>query len=132
MKYEGVIFDLDGTLANTLEDLADSMNKILTEKKFPPLNYELYKNIIGKGIRNLVEQALPEAARIEEVITECYDLMITNYRENCLVKTRLYDGIAELVNKLKERDLKLAVLSNKADELTKRIIENFLALLISK
>jgi len=125
MKYEGVIFDLDGTLANTLEDLADSMNKVLTEKGYPALDYESYKSIIGKGVRNLVIQALPEAARTEEIITGCYKLMLTNYKGNCLTKTTLYDGIVKLVNNLREKNIKLAVLSNKDDELTKRIMENF-------
>jgi phosphoglycolate phosphatase len=126
MKYDAVIFDLDGTLTDSLEDLADSMNKILIEKGYPVHDYETYKNFIGNGIHNLVVQALPESARTNEIISGSYDLMILYYGKNCVVKTRLYDGITELVKNLKKKTLKLAVLSNKADELTKRIIENLL------
>jgi phosphoglycolate phosphatase len=121
-----VIFDLDGTLTDSLEDLADSMNKILIEKGYPVHDYETYKNFIGNGIQNLVVKALPESARTNEIISGSYDLMILYYGENCVVKTRLYDGMAELVKRLKEKSIKLAVLSNKADELTKRIIEGLL------
>ncbi|MDP4196625.1 MAG: HAD hydrolase-like protein, partial [Bacteroidota bacterium] len=63
MKFEGIIFDLDGTMANTLEDLSDSMNRVLAEKCFPTHSYELYKTIIGKGLRNLVTSSLPEINR---------------------------------------------------------------------
>ncbi|MDR3626210.1 MAG: HAD family hydrolase [Ignavibacteriaceae bacterium] len=126
MKCEGVIFDLDGTLVNSLEDLADSMNKVLSEKGYPVHSYEPYKYFVGNGIRNLVVQALPESARTEEIISACYDIMIKYYGEYCLVKTRLYDGIAELIKTLKEKNIKLAVLSNKADELTKQIIGKLL------
>jgi phosphoglycolate phosphatase len=124
MNYKGVIFDLDGTLANTLDDLSDSMNNVLTGKNYPVHGAESYRTMIGKGIRNLVIEALPEPARTEEIITNCYGLMLADYEENCLVKTRMYDGIAELIRMLKLKDIKLAVLSNKADGLTKRIIEN--------
>jgi len=127
MKCKCVIFDLDGTLVNSLEDLADSMNKVLLENGYPAHNYEPYKYFIGNGIRNLVVQALPDYARTEEIISACYGLMIKYYNECCTVKTCLYEGIPELVKKLKEKNIKLAVLCNKAEELTKQIINTLLS-----
>jgi len=127
MKYKCVIFDLDGTLVNSLEDLADSMNKVLIKKGYRIHDYEPYKYFIGNGIRNLVVQALPEFARTEEIISDCYGLMIKYYNESCTVKTSIYEGIPELIKKLKEKNIKLAVLSNKAEELTKQIINTLLS-----
>ncbi|MDP4192856.1 MAG: HAD family hydrolase [Bacteroidota bacterium] len=124
MKFEGIIFDLDGTMANTLEDLSDSMNRVLAEKCFPTHSYELYKTIIGKGLRNLVTSSLPEINRTNETIDECYNLMMEDYSNNCLNKTHLYKGIAEVIEKLKQQGIKLAVLSNKIDDLTQRIVDH--------
>jgi phosphoglycolate phosphatase len=124
MKFEGIIFDLDGTMANTLEDLSDSMNRVLAEKGFPTHSYELYKTIIGKGLRNLVTSSLPEINRTNDTIDECYNLMMTDYSNNCLNKTHLYKGFAEVIEKLKQQGIKLAVLSNKIDELTQRIVDH--------
>ena len=124
MKYECVILDLDGTLADTLEDIADSMNTVLTGMKFPVHGYEAYTKMIGNGIKTLVIRSLPEAARTEDIIADCYEKMIFHYRNNCVIKTRLYDGVSHLVEQLKIRGYILAVLSNKADELTKKIVGN--------
>lgn len=124
MKFEGIIFDLDGTMANTLEDLSDSMNRVLAEKGFPTHSYELYKTIIGKGLRNLVTSSLPEINRTSETIDECYNLMMADYSNNCLNKTHLYKGFAEVIEKLRQQGIKLAVLSNKIDELTQRIVDH--------
>ena len=123
MIFEGVIFDLDGTLADTLEDLADSMNRVLTSQGFPVHSYDAYRYFIGKGVKNLVAETLPQEKRSEEYVARCYDLIVADYRKNYLVKTRLYDGIADLVGRLKGHGIKLAVFSNKPDDLTKRIVE---------
>ena len=123
MKFEGIIFDLDGTLADTLEDLADSMNRVLTSQGLPVHSYESYRYFIGKGVKNLVAETLPQEKRSEEYIGRFYDLVVADYQKNCLVKTCLYEGIAEVVNILKGHGIKMAVFSNKPDELTKRIVE---------
>ena len=122
MDYDAVIFDLDGTLVDTLEDLADAMNRVLSAEQAPIHSYATYKRLIGKGIRNLVGQALPLDRRTEEMNARCYERMIADYGEHCLVKTRRYDGVAELVSGLRAAGAKLAVLSNKSDELTRRIV----------
>ena len=125
MKFKGVIFDLDGTLVNSLEDIADSMNNVLQSYGFPSHELQAYKHFIGNGIINLVREALPKASKEEEQI-RCFDLMMEDYRNNCTNKTQLYDGIAELLNELATRKLKLAVLSNKIDDLTKKVVKRLL------
>ncbi len=126
MKFEGVIFDLDGTLINSLDDLADSMNSILIEAGCPTHEVEAYKYFVGNGLRNLVRKALPEELRDEQTVAKYFGLMTSKYRNNCLIKSKPYPGIVDLLDELKSRNLKLAVLSNKADELTKKIIESLL------
>ncbi len=122
MNFNGVIFDLDGTLVNSLEDLADSMNTVLRNNHFPEHTTEAYNYFIGSGIRNLVSRTLPEPHKDEQTIAKCFAEMVEIYRENCMNKTRPYDGIPALLDELIKYGLKLAVLSNKADELTKRIV----------
>ncbi|OOG77783.1 HAD family hydrolase [Flavobacterium sp. A45] len=121
MKFKGVIFDLDGTLVNSLEDIADAMNSVLQNLNYPTHNYETYQYFIGSGLRNLVSKALPEKHNDEKHIDRCYQLMIEEYSDNCTRKTKPYDGIIELLNHLISNNIKLSVFSNKSDELTKRI-----------
>ncbi len=122
MDYEGIIFDLDGTLIDSLVDLADSMNKVLIENKYPTHTMDDYRNFIGKGIKELVRRALPESARNDRIFTESYHKMVAIYREHCLEKTALYEGISEMLNGVQQHHLKMAILSNKVDELTKKIV----------
>jgi phosphoglycolate phosphatase len=124
MRYDGVIFDLDGTLVDTLEDVGDAMNRVLSREQAPGHGYAAYKLMVGKGIRDLVGQALPPEKRSAETIARCHEAMIADYGEHCLVKTREYDGVSDLVSGLRATGVKLAVLSNKADELTRRIVES--------
>ena len=121
MKFKGIIFDLDGTLVNSLEDIADAMNSVLQGLKFPTHSYDAYQYFIGSGLRNLVSKALPATHNEEINIDHCYHLMVEVYRDNCTHKTKAYDGIFELLDELKSRNIKLSVFSNKADDLTKEI-----------
>ncbi|MFL9829353.1 HAD family hydrolase [Flavobacterium sp. ST-87] len=121
MKFKAVLFDLDGTLVNSLIDIADSINKVLQENQLPTHSYEVINNFIGSGLRVLVTKALPETHRNEENIEKFFQAMMLHYRNNCTNKTIVYDGITELLKELKSRNIKMAILSNKADELTKKI-----------
>jgi phosphoglycolate phosphatase len=121
MKYKGIIFDLDGTLVNSLEDISDAMNTVLTGLNYPTHTYDTYQYFIGSGLRNLVSKALPASNNSEDQIATCFDCMVNEYREICTLKTKPYEGIIELLDNLLSRNIKLAVFSNKADELTKKI-----------
>jgi phosphoglycolate phosphatase len=121
MKFKGIIFDLDGTLVNSLEDISDAMNKVLQGLNYPTHTYDTYQYFIGSGLRNLVSKALPATNNSDEQIEICFECMIETYREVCTIKTKPYEGILELLDNLKSQDIKMAVFSNKADELTKKI-----------
>jgi len=123
MKFKAVIFDLDGTLVNSLEDLTDSMNKVLEMHGFPVHSYSEFRYFIGRGLRNLVIKALPENNRDEELINSCLASMSEVYKNNCINKTKVYDGIPELLSFLNKRETKMAIFSNKADEFTKQIVK---------
>jgi phosphoglycolate phosphatase len=125
MNFKGVIFDLDGTLVNSLEDIADSMNKVLERLGYPQHNLQSYKYFVGNGLRNLVRRALPEGSD-EGFISSCFALMMEEYRKNCINKTRPYAGIVELLDELSFRQIKLAIFSNKVHELTQIVVETLL------
>ncbi len=124
MTFKAVLFDLDGTLVNSLEDLADCMNLVLRDHGFRQHSVEEYKNMIGNGIRRLVYESLAEDVRSDELVSECYDFMMNEYRANCITKTRPYSGVVDLLIRLSSRGIKLAVLSNKADELVRKVVSS--------
>ena len=121
--FDGVIFDLDGTLANTLEDLADSLNRVLHSEGLPVHDRTAVQHMVGNGMRRLVTEALPAGWGTDETIARVLDRFIADYGQHCLVKTRLYDGIVQLLSALKADAVKLAVFSNKADGPTQRIVD---------
>nr|WP_315148846.1 HAD family hydrolase [uncultured Flavobacterium sp.] len=122
MKFKGVIFDLDGTLVNSLEDITHAMNKVLQDLNYPTHNYEKYQYFVGSGLRNLVSKSLPENQNNETQIESCYQLMLEVYRNNCTNNTKPYEGIMELLDYLISHNAKLGTFSNKSDELTKKIV----------
>ena len=122
MRYKGVIFDLDGTLVNSIEDIADSMNSVLRTYGFPVHGTDEYKGFVGRGMTNLVIRALPDDARDDERIGLCRDAMLAEYGANYLNKTRPYDGIIDLLRELARLNIERAVFSNKVDHLTKKIV----------
>jgi phosphoglycolate phosphatase len=122
MRFEGVLFDLDGTLADTLEDLADAMNRVLSGEGLPEHRYAEYQRMIGHGIHQLVSAALPADRRDEPTVDRCLAQMMADYGEHSLTKTHPYADVPELLDALRARGLKVAVLSNKADEPTRRIV----------
>jgi phosphoglycolate phosphatase len=127
MDYHAVLFDLDGTLLDTLDDLADSTNFALRRLGFPEQPVEAYKRFIGDGIENLVRRAVPEERRDPATLVECLKLTREQYAARWAEKTRPYDGIPQLLDALTVRGARMAVFSNKPDELTQLCVERLLA-----
>ena len=111
-KYEVVIFDLDGTLMDTLDDLGAAVNAALEAHGFPGHTRAEYSDMVGHGVRNLVHQALPEgvSASVEEA---CFEAFMEYYTSHLDVYTRPYPGMVELLEELDAAGVKLAVASNK-------------------
>jgi phosphoglycolate phosphatase len=123
MTYKGIIFDLDGTLVNSIYDIGDAMNTVLEDQGYPTHDYNAYKTFVGSGISSLVIKALTEK-RTEAEINLCFEAMKKVYSVNCTNKTEAYPGIHDLLEKLKTKGIKLSVLSNKADVLTKKVVSH--------
>ncbi len=126
-KFNAVIFDLDGTLLDTLDDIADAVNAALIRMKFPPHAIETYKAMVGDGVANLALRALPEGHADEDTIQRCVELVREEYAQRWSAKTRPYHGIPELLHALDKRGIRKAVLSNKPDDFTKLSIGYFLS-----
>ena len=125
MKYQVVLFDLDGTLLDTLEDLAAAVNYALSLKGFPLHTVAEYRMMVGHGVRNLVTQALPEEQRVEAVIDTCLAEFKAYYTAHIDVHTRPYPGMQELLRTLHARGVRLAVASNKFQSGTEYLIRRF-------
>lgn len=121
-KYKGIIFDLDGTLLNTIEDLGDSMNKVLEEFKLPNFTYDEYKLKVGGGFKGLVVNSFPEDAN-EEMINKGIKLFSDFYDQSYLNKTKPYKGIVDLLNIFKKSGIKLGVNSNKRNDYTNNLVQ---------
>ncbi len=125
MRIRGLIFDLDGTLLNTLDDIADSWNTVLKKRGYPTHPVSSYKFFVGEGAENLVHKVIPKTIHDEEIIEECLRDWKNLYSNHWNVKTAPYDGIASVLQILKSRGLSLSVLSNKYHEMTKKMVEHF-------
>lgn len=117
-----VIFDLDGTLVDTLGDLAAATNHALSVCGYPLHTRDEYRYLVGRGVRRLMEGALPKDARSEENIVRTRALFDTYYGEHFLDDSRPYDGIPEALDVLRESGVTLAVLSNKPDTFAGRMV----------
>lgn len=114
MKYKAVIFDMDGTILNTLEDLKNATNYSLRQFGMPERSLEEVRMFVGNGIRKLVERAVP-AGTSGEKIAQVFDVFLEYYEIHSADNTSPYPGILELVEKLKKSGIKTAVSTNKAD-----------------
>ncbi len=127
MRKQAVVFDLDGTLLDTLEDLADSGNHALAEHGFPVHPIDAYRHFIGDGIEVLIRRMLPEEKRDEQTIAKIGPAYRAQYGRRWNAKTKPYDGIPEMLDALTERGVKMAVFSNKPDEFTQMCVDELLA-----
>lgn len=122
-KYKGIIFDLDGTLINSLEDLIDSCNAIMKYHKFPTYSYEAGKKLIGRGLRNLTRDGIPEEYRDDEpFVDELTKMLLADYMTHYTKKTKPYPGIINLLNYLKANDIPFGVCTNKPDLMAKSLV----------
>src|SRR5262245_5378727 len=112
MPFSAVLFDLDGTLLDTLDDIADAANAVLASQGLPEHPLVAYKLFVGEGVRRLFEKALPAGHRDAEAIISCASRFNFEYARRWNAKTRPYEGIPPLLASLRKR-LPLAVLSNK-------------------
>lgn len=124
-----VIFDLDGTLLNTLDDLADSTNYALSRFGYPTRTIEEVRQFVGNGVAKLIERAIPEGKNNPN-FEKCLAIFKENYAQNMYNKTAPYNGIIEMLSNLKSKGIKIAVVSNKFDlavkELCKKYFEGFI------
>ena len=121
MKYKAIVFDLDGTLLNTLEDLKDAVNFALRQKQMPERSLEEIRNFVGNGIANLLKRSVPAGTGDQET-AEALAIFREYYGAHCQDKTKPYDGIMELLAEIKKSGIRTAVVSNKADFAVKELI----------
>ena len=114
MKYELAVFDMDGTILDTLEDLRDSLNFALEQNGLPTRTLGEVRSFVGNGIRLLVERGVPEGTGAE-LTDKVFDDFSAHYKLHCADMTRPYDGIKEVISALRAAGVKTAVVSNKAD-----------------
>jgi phosphoglycolate phosphatase len=125
MKYRAVLFDLDGTLLDTLRDLADSMNRVLAGMGYPIHDTKKYQYFVGDGMEMLAHSALPPGTS-NETTAQCVSFMKEEYGKHWADKTHPYKGIPELLESLVGRDVKMTILSNKPDDLTRVVVNKLL------
>lgn len=124
MKIDGIVFDLDGTLIDTLEDLMDSVNFALAKYDFPPRNLDEIRSFVGNGVKRLVYLSVPEGTS-EEISEKCLNVFKEHYKGNSRNKTAPYAGINEMLEKVKEKGYKTAVVTNKIQDAAIEIIRSF-------
>lgn len=117
------VFDLDGTLVNSLHDIAQAVNRSLTLLGLPDHPVDSYRYMVGEGVPKLCERALGDTH--PELVARLSELTRAHYRVNLLATTRPYDGVANVVAALRNAGIPIAVLSNKPHALTQRVVEAF-------
>jgi len=126
MSYKAVLFDLDGTLLDTLEDLANAGNRVLAEQSLPVHPVDAYRYFVGAGIASLAERILPESHRQPQIIAATVAEFERVYAESWYSCTIPYAGVPEMLDQLVANGLQLAILSNKPDGFTRLCVEKLL------
>lgn len=126
-KFKAVLFDMDGTLLDTLTDIALSGNRMLASMNLPTYPLEDYRYFVGAGALNLVKMVLPEEKRDEETVSAGLERLLAIYDKTWMKNTLPYPGIPEMLDYLRDKGYRLAILSNKPDEFTKKLTGRYLA-----
>ena len=124
-----VVFDMDGTVLNTLEDLAGSMNYSLKAVGLPERTVDEFRRFVGNGAKEALRKALPEGVPTD-ILDEMFPIFKEHYDEHCLDKTGPYEGILDLMKELKKRGYRMAIVSNKIDSAVKELNKRFFGDLI--
>jgi len=122
-----VVFDLDGTLLNTLGDIAGCMNRVLQKHGFPTHETEAYHYFVGGGALALVHRTVPPEEQTDALVEECVSEFLAQYRENWNVETQLYDGVPEMLDALALRSVQMAVFSNKPGDFVRLCMDEYLS-----
>ena len=123
--YKTVLFDLDGTLLNTIDDLADAGNRLCAARGWPTHTADRYRYFVGNGIPKLIERLTPEACRTPETLADTYRAFDADYDAHMFDKTRPYPGVPELLARLAAAGVQMAVFSNKDDALARRVVAHY-------
>lgn len=124
MKFDAIVFDLDGTLIDTLEDLKDSVNFALNKFGFPERNLDEIRSFVGNGVKRLVYLSVPDGTD-EETSAKCLEIFKEHYKGNSRNKTAPYEGIPEMLEKVQAAGFKTAVVTNKIQDAAIEIIRCF-------
>lgn len=128
-KYKYAIFDMDGTLLDSLKDLRNATNHVMELYGYPVFSLEEIRQMVGHGNRKLMEEALPEGAKDPD-FEKKFDEFKKYYTENCMVETKPYDGILMLLQHLKEKNIPVSIVSNKIDDAVVELSDHYFGDLI--
>jgi phosphoglycolate phosphatase len=126
MRYQAVLFDLDGTLLDTLEDLASAANRVLADRNLPGHPVAAYRTFVGDGLQTLMERILPDDQRNSAVVREAMAAFEEAYAEQWHVRSTPYPGIATLLDRLTTQGVRLSILSNKPDAFVRLCVQQLL------
>lgn len=124
-RFTHVIFDLDGTLINSLDDIADACNRMLDRHGYPVHEVAAYRYFVGNGAARLVARALPNRLKEQDTFAELLDEYNADYLRNNAIKTCPYAGMSEVVERLKREGITIAVLTNKPDDTARPVMERY-------
>jgi len=127
MAFKAVLFDLDGTLLNTLADIGNAANRVLSDHGYPVHPLDAYRLFVGDGARALIERIMPADARNSDSVLRLLDAFRQAYASSWNVETKPYDGIPEMLNQVRDTGVRMAVLSNKPHDFTQNCVSALLA-----